>query len=442
MWGAATAAYQIEGAARERGRGLSVWDAFCDRPGAVFEGQNGDVACDHYNRFEEDVALMKELGLGAYRCSISWSRLFPEGVGARNEEGFDFYKRLFDALLAAGIEPAVTLYHWDFPLELYRRGEWMNPDSPKWFGDYAEACAKAFGDRVKFWMTHNEPQCFIGLGHQSGVHAPGDKHPFFEIRNMTRNTLLAHGHAVQALRAHGQPSRIGIAPVGHTAVPASDSPEDIEAARRYTLDLKKDSVWEMSVWMDPILNGGYQVQAAVEKGYVPSLSAEDLKIIGEPIDFVGLNIYFAPKVKASETASYEVVKNAPGSPQTLFKWFVEPDALYWGSKFFADRWPNLPIYITENGLSNEDWVALDGKVHDPQRIDFLHRYLRSLSRAGEDGADIRGYFQWSMLDNFEWAEGYKERFGLVHIDYTTLKRTPKDSFHWYKGVIASNGAGL
>lgn len=442
MWGAATAAYQVEGAAREEGRGLSVWDAFCDRPGAVFEGHTGDVACDHYHRFREDVALMKELGLDAYRCSISWSRLFPEGVGARNEKGFDFYNKLFDTLLEAGIEPAVTLFHWDFPLELYRRGGWMSPDSPKWFGDYAEACAKGFGDRVKIWMTHNEPQCFIGLGHQTGRHAPGDKLPFFEIRNMTRHALLAHGYGVQALRAHGGPAQIGIAPVGHVGVPASDSAADIEAARRYTFDLKADSVWEMDVWMDPILSCGYKDSVAVENGYVPKLSADDLKVIGQPIDFVGLNIYFAPLIKASETARFEIVTEDPGAAQTMFRWFVRPDALYWGSKFFAERWSETPIYITENGLSNQDWVALDGKVHDPQRIDFLHRYLKSLSRVSEEGADIRGYFHWSLLDNFEWAEGYKERFGLIHIDYETLKRTPKDSFYWYKNVIATNAADL
>lgn len=442
LWGAATAAYQIEGAAREEGRGLSVWDAFCDRPGAVFEGHNGDVACDHYHRYPEDIQLMKDLGLQSYRCSISWPRLFPEGIGARNEKGFDFYNRLFDGLLEAGIKPAVTLYHWDFPLALYRKGGWMNPDSPKWFGEYAEACAKAFGDRIDMWMTHNEPQCFIGLGHQTGRHAPGDKYPFFEIRNMTRNTLLAHGYGVQALRAHGKPSNIGIAPVGHVGIPASNSKEDVEAARRYTFDLKSESVWEMNVWMDPILNCGYSDTSAVEKGYVPTLSAEDLKVIGQPIDFVGLNIYFAPLIKAPEGKPFEVVNEKPGAPQTMFKWFVSPDALYWGTKFFSERWPDTPIYITENGLSNQDWVALDGKVHDPQRIDFLNRYLLSLSRASEEGADVRGYFQWSLLDNFEWGEGYRERFGLIHVNYESCDRTPKDSYHWYKNVIQTNGANL
>lgn len=419
-----------------------MWDVFSHTPGKVFEGHTGDVACDHYHRLPEDIQLMKELGLQGYRFSLSWPRLLPAGTGARNEKGFDFYNRLIDGLLEAGIKPCATLYHWDMPSALFDQGGWLSEDSPKWFEEYTEAAARAFGDRVKFWMTFNEPQVFVGLGHQYGNHAPGLRLEFDDIKSIIRNILLSHGRSVKVLRQFSEGCEVGMAPVGHGCIAATSSAADVEAARKFCFDHSKPTVWPMSVWLDPILDGGYRDQEAVKAGNLPDLSAEDLEIIAQPIDFVGLNTYFSEVAESDGAGGYRVLPNKVGEPQTTFKWYVRPESLYWVTRFFSERWPKTPIYFTENGLSNQDWVHLDGKVHDTTRIDFLHRYLRELRRAAGEGCDVRGYFQWSLMDNFEWAEGYRERFGLIHVDYQTLKRTPKDSYYWYREVIKANGANL
>ncbi|MBE3071193.1 MAG: beta-glucosidase, partial [Planctomycetes bacterium] len=436
VWGAATASYQIEGAARDDGKGPSVWDMMCRRPGAVWNAQTGDVACDHYHRWREDVALMKRLGLKAYRFSISWPRVMPEGTGDVNARGLEFYDRLVDGLLAAGIAPYVTLFHWDYPLELYYRGGWLNRDSADWFADYAAAVVAKLGDRVRHWMTLNEPQCFVGLGHLDGRHAPGDKLPWAEILRIAHHSLLAHGKGVMAIRASSaEPCQVGFAPVGVVRIPASAAKKDVEAARADMFAVTGRHQWTNSWWMDPVFFGTYPKDGVKLYGAeMPAIRGGDMKVIRQPLDFFGANIYSGSTVRAGARGKPEAVPDPVGIGLTAYKWPLTPEALYWGPRFFHERY-GLPVYITENGMAGADWVARDGRVHDGPRIDYTARYLEALSRAIADGVDVRGYFHWSIMDNFEWAEGYKERFGLVHVDFVTGKRTPKDSAYWYADVI-------
>ncbi len=442
VWGAATAAYQIEGATFEDGKGPSIWDMFCRKDGAVWRGQNGDVACDHYHRYAEDVAIMQQIGLKAYRLSISWPRLLPNGTGRPNPKGLDFYDRLVDALLAAGITPYVTLFHWDYPYDLYCQGGWLNPASPDWFAAYTRLVAGRLGDRVQHWMTLNEPQCFIGLGHGEGRHAPGDKLGLAEILRAAYHALLAHGQSVQELRAVRPDSRIGIAPVGSTCFPNTESAADIAAARQMMFDGARRDQFNNAWWMDPIFFGRFPADFMAAYGdFMPEVSAAGLATIHQPLDFLGLNIYTGQRVQAGANGAPEQIEEATGNPITAFRWNVCPESLYWGPRFFWERY-HCPIYITENGLSSMDWIALDGQVHDPLRIDHTQRYLLQLERAIQDGVDLRGYFHWSLMDNFEWAEGYKERFGLVYVDYPSQRRILKDSARWYGEIIASNGARL
>jgi len=443
VWGAAAASYQIEGGATADGRGDSVWDMLCRKPGAIWSGQSGAEACDHYHRYVEDVGIMQEIGLKAYRLSIAWPRVLPNGTGTVNAEGLEFYDRLVDALLAAGIQPWVTLFHWDFPTALYHRGGWMNRDSADWFADYARVVCDRLSDRVTHWMTHNEPQCFIGLGHYSGTHAPGDKLGFREMLLAGHHAMLAHGKAVQVLRAHAKrPLEIGYAPVGAPSYPATESQADIDAARIAAFRVNDRGYWNNAWWMDPVYLGKYPEDGLALFGAdAPQPRDGDLETIHQPLDFFGVNMYSGNCVRAGADGQPEIVPQPVGHRLTAFRWTVTPEILRWMPRFFHERY-GLPIVITENGMSGADWVSLDGKVHDPQRIDFLQRYLRELRQACADGVPVKGYFQWSIMDNFEWAEGYKERFGLVHVDYPTQKRTLKDSAHWYRGVIASNGADL
>lgn len=443
-WGCSSASYQIEGGTREDGKGLSVWDVFCRKEGAVFQGHTGDVACDHYHRWREDVALMRDLGLKGYRLSLSWPRILPEGRGRLNPAGVAFYDRLLDALLEAGVQPWVTLYHWDYPYELQRRGGWLSPDSPDWFAEYAAVAADKFSDRVGHWITHNEPQCVIGLGYQSGYHAPGLTLSLAEGLQASHHVLLAHGKAVQALRANArQPLRIGISSACQGAVPASDCPEDLEAARRYSRGVWKRDVWSDSWWLDPIHLGAYPEDGLRLYGAdAPQVAAGDMATIAQPVDFVGMNIYTARLIRAGEGGAPEDVQPLPGYNRTAQSdWKVVPEVLHYLPRWFHEKY-KCPVVITENGHQNLDAVALDGRVHDPQRIDYLQRYLLELEKASDEGVPVEGYFQWTLLDNFEWAMGYNVRVGLVHTDYQTLKRTPKDSFAWYKKVIATNGTAL
>ncbi|MBI5668330.1 MAG: beta-glucosidase [Chloroflexi bacterium] len=443
VWGAAAASYQIEGAAFEDGKGWSVWDMFCRKEGAVWRGHTGDVACDHYHRYQDDVAVMKKIGLQAYRLSISWPRVLPEGRGEVNAKGLEFYDRLIDALLAAEITPYVTLFHWDYPYALYLRGGWLHPNSSDWFADYTRVIVDKLSDRVRNWMTLNEPQCFVGLGHQVGIHAPGLKLGWKDVLLAGHNALLAHGKSVQAIRAAAKtPPLVGFAPVGTVAYPISDSPADVEAARLATFSFHEKTLFSNTWFADPIFFKQYPTDGLALFGAdVPEVGADDMNIIAQPLDFYGVNIYQGMPVKAGDNGLPEVVPFDVGHPMTAFRWFVTPECLYWGPRFLYERY-KTPVYITENGMSNIDWVSVDGEVHDPQRIDYTTRHLRTLHRAIEDGVDVRGYFHWSILDNFEWGEGYKERFGLVFVDYPTQQRIPKDSAKWYEHVIESNGESV
>lgn len=442
-WGAAAASYQIEGAAHEDGRGLSVWDIFCQKEGIIWSGQSGDVACAHYHRYKDDISLMKEIGLRAYRPSISWPRVIPQGTGAINPKGLEFYDKLIDELLGAGIQPYVTLFHWDYPHELYRRGGWLNQDSSDWFAEYVKVVVEKLSDRVKYWITLNEPQCFIGLGHQFGIHAPGDKLEFAEVLTAAHNTLLAHGKAVQTIRASSRTEcQIGLAPAGVVNMPATDSPKDVEVSRQAMFSITNKNLWNNTWWLDPVFFGQYPEDGLkLFNSDTPPIRDGDMKTICQPLDFFGVNIYIGQTTRAGKDNQPEAVPLPVGYAMTAYRWPITPEALYWGPRFYWERY-KLPIIIMENGLSNVDWISLDSKVHDPQRIDFLCRHLLELQKASKDGVAIRGYFHWSILDNFEWTSGYKERFGLIYVDFPTQKRILKDSAHWYKGVIASNGAIL
>lgn len=442
VWGAATSSYQIEGTGRDSGKGQNIWDVFTKEPGRVYEGHTGDIACDHYHRFREDVAYMKELGLKGYRFSIDWSRVLPEGTGKVNEKGIDFYNALIDELLEQGIEPYITLYHWELPYDIYKRGGWMNPEIVEWFGQYARLVAERFSDRVKYFFTLNEPQCFVGLGFLQGCHAPGVKAPLRDTFEMAHNALKAHGRAVQMLRAYGKQNvQIGYAPTSGMCYPEKETPKDIEAARKALFALPDDLsnwTWNVSWWSDPVILGKYPEEGMKKyEKYLPVITDEDMKLISQPIDFYGQNIYNGRCIRMGTDGRPEEVRRPAGFPKTATNWPVTPEALYWGPKFLYERY-RKPIYITENGMACHDTVSQDGKVHDPNRIDFLARYLKNLKRAAEE-IDIRGYFQWFLMDNFEWDKGYAERFGIIYVDFETQERIWKDSAYWYRDLIRRNG---
>ena len=443
LWGAAAASYQVEGAWKTDGKGLSVWDVFSHTPKKVYEGHTGNVACDHYHCYAEDIALWKTLGIKAYRLSISWPRVLPDGTGARNEKGFEFYDKLIDELLRNEITPYVTLFHWDYPYQLYCRGGWLNPDSSEWFSEYAGEMARRLSDRVQHWITLNEPQVFVTLGHESGIHAPGLKLPRKDLARISHNVLLSHGRAVQAIRANAKsPASIGLAPVGRVRYPATESAADIEAARQCTFSVFNDIFFSNIAWMDPIFLGHYNPEFLQALGAdAPKVKAADEALIAHPLDFFGVNFYRGDCVRAGADGRPESVPHPPHRDLTALRWNVTPQIMYWGPKFYYERY-GKPIYITENGLSNIDWISADGKVHDPVRIEFLTRYLSQLQRAASEGVDVAGYFHWSIMDNYEWAEGYKDRFGLIYVDYETQERILKDSAFWYANVIATNGQSL
>jgi len=356
----------------------------------------------------------------------------------------DFYNAVIDELLEAGIDPFITLFHWDYPQELYLRGGWLNPDSPHWFAEYAEKVAQRFSDRVTNWFTLNEPQCFISLGHYQGMHAPGLKLSLKESLLAGHNSLLAHGRSVQAIRDNAkQPLRIGCSFATQVKIPAISSPQDIEAGRKMMHGVINRDLWNNSWWMDPVLLGKYPEDGIklFEKD-VPEIKPGDMEIIHQPVDYCGHNVYTARRFKAGVDGSPVEVPPAAGYNITSQEdWEVVPEGMYWTLKFMSEKY-NVPIMITENGHQNLDSVSLDGKVHDPQRIDYLHRHILQLKKAMDEGVDVRGYFAWTLLDNFEWSFGYRVRVGLVYTDYETLERIPKDSFNWYKYLIASNGMNL
>jgi beta-glucosidase len=441
VWGAATSANQIEGADSERGP--SVWDALCAQSGRIHGGESGAIACDHLHRWKDDVAMMASIGLKAYRFSIAWPRVIPGGVGKVSDAGLSFYDQLVDGLLAAGIEPWITLFHWDYPLELYRRGGWLNPDSPEWFADYTRVVVDRLSDRVTKWITLNEPQCFVGLGHQTGIHAPGDKFRLDQVLLVAHRVMLAHGRAVQVIREHAKkPPVIGWAPTGDVPLPMTESAEDIATATEAYWSVKTPGVWNQAWWLDPVLRGTYPEDGLRIHGEsVPKFTAAEMATIHQPLDFLGLNIYNGFRCRRAANGVVEALPFPAGAPQTQNQWYVTPEALRWGPRFAHER-SGLPIVITENGMAAHDWLSLDGAVHDAQRIDYLQRHLRALRQAIKDGAMVWGYFAWSLMDNFEWAEGYRYRFGLVHVDYATQKRTLKDSARWYGHVIRTSGAEI
>ena len=446
LWGTAASAYQIEGRDPNDGKGDHIWNIYEREPGHIYENQTGDIACDHIHRFKEDVAIMKKMGLKAYRFSMDWSRLLPEGTGRVNETGVKFYSDLIDELLANGVEPFITMYHWELPYELYKKGGWLNRDIAEWFGEYAKLIAERFSDRVKYFFTLNEPQCFVGLGYLRGEHAPGVKAPLRDTFEMAHNALRAHGRAVQMLRAYAkQPIEVGFAPTCGMCYPESEKPEDIEAARQmmFSMSLQPADNWTWNVawWSDPVLLGHYPEEGLrLYEQYLPKITDEDMKLIHEPLDIYGQNIYNGRCFRMGPDGRPQEVARPLGAPKTAVGWPVTPECIYWGLKYLDERY-HMPMYLTENGIACHDCISLDGKVHDPNRIDFLARYLHQVKRAASE-MDLRGYFEWTLLDNFEWNKGYAERFGLVYVDFETQKRIWKDSAYWYADVVKENGANL
>lgn len=434
VWGAATAAYQIEGAANEDGRGESIWDRFSHTPGNVLNGDTGDVADDHYHRWPQDVALMQSLGLKAYRFSIAWPRIIPDGIGAVNDAGLDFYDRLVDGLLAAGIEPFVTLYHWDLPQALQDRGGWPNRDSAAWFADYTAVVSRRLGDRVHNWITLNEPWVSAFLGYMMGVHAPGIRDPKAAMQ-ATHHLLLAHGQAVSILRRNGNgATRVGITLNLTWVDPASDRPEEVEAARR-------QDGFANRLFLDPVFKGCYPGDFMELCGdLAPQIEEGDLQQISAPLDFLGVNYYTRsvvaddPNMPMLRTRSIQPA----GAEYTEMGWEVYPEGLYRLLRRLHEEYAPDAIYITENGAAFPDTVE-SGRVHDERRIAYLREHLTSCWRAIQEGVPLRGYFVWSLLDNFEWGYGYSKRFGIVFVDYATQERIPKDSAFFYRDVIAANG---
>ncbi|MFC0601480.1 GH1 family beta-glucosidase [Streptomyces palmae] len=453
LWGAAAAAYQVEGAAQEDGRTPSIWDTFSHTPGKTLGGDTGDVAVDHYHRFREDVRLMAQLGLGAYRFSVSWSRVQPTGRGPAVQRGLDFYRSLVDELLTAGIQPVLTLYHWDLPQELEDTGGWPARGTAERFAEYAGIVAEALGDRVDFWTTLNEPWCSAFLGYGSGVHAPGRTERLAPLR-AAHHLNLAHGLGTQALRA-ALPARARIAISLNPSVvrPLTDSPQDLDAQRRIDALANR-------VFTGPLLRGAYPEDLLADTASLTDWSFVrdgDLAAIRQPLDALGINYYTPALVSAAAHDERPVRHDGhgasehspwPGSERVAFHrtpgertemgWTVDPTGLYELLMRYTREAPGVPLYITENGAAYDDKPEADGTVHDPLRIDYLRAHLTAAHRARADGADLRGYFLWSLMDNFEWAYGYSKRFGAVYVDYATLARTPKSSAHWY-GRLARTG---
>ncbi|RMI44025.1 GH1 family beta-glucosidase [Streptomyces triticirhizae] len=452
LWGSATASYQIEGAASEDGRTPSIWDTFCRTPGKVFQGDNGDVACDHYHRWSDDLDLMSELGLQAYRFSVSWSRVQPTGRGPAVQRGLDFYRALADGLLERNITPAITLYHWDLPQELEDAGGWPARETAERFAEYAHLVATALGDRVRLWTTLNEPFCSAFLGYGSGVHAPGRTEPE-SVLKAAHHLNLAHGLGVQALRTVlPAEAQIGITFNPGVIRSHTESPEDQDAARRI-------DALHTRIFTDPVLHGAYPGDLKEDTAHVSDWSFVrdgDEAEIHQQIDFLGLN-YYTPTVVSAPVEGREAPRNdghgasdhspwvgsesvefhlAPGE-RTDMGWVIDPTGLVQLLRRFGEERPDLPLYITENGAAFDDKVDASGAVHDPDRISYLHGHLDAVHQAIAEGVDVRGYFLWSLMDNFEWAYGYSKRFGVVHVDFETLRRTPKASARWYAGVVGS-----
>ena len=446
-WGVATSAYQIEGAVKEDGRGASIWDTYTAKPGKIRNGDNGDVANDHYHLYKNDVKLMKDLGATAYRFSVAWPRIFPAGTGQPNPKGMDFYCRLVDELLAAGIEPFPTLYHWDLPQALQDKGGWQSRDTASAFADYAGYVVTRLGNRVKNYFTTNECYCFVDMGHQ-GVEmsvggstiriefAPGLRLSNAELNQVRHNAVLAHGLAVQAIRASGgSKTRAGPAENINTAVPVIATPANIAAAEIATRDLN-------ACYLTVMMEGKYPVSYLENAGNdAPRFTDEDLKIISTPVDFVGINVY-RPAVYVAATSDapgYRAISFNESHPRMLSAWHIlGPEVMYWASRQMQSLWDAKEIYISENGCGASDVISQIGTVDDSDRIMFLRNHLDQLQRATAHGIPVKGYFHWSLMDNFEWTSGFDTRFGLVYVDYKTQKRIPKLSATYFRESAARN----
>jgi len=426
VWGAATAAYQIEGAWNEDGKGESIWDRFCHTPGNIQNDETGDVACDHYHRYLEDLALMRQIGLKAYRFSISWPRVLPTGRGAINPAGLDFYDGLVNVLLKAGIQPFVTLYHWDLPQALQELGGWPNRDVCGYFADYAALVVRRLGDRVHHWMTLNEPYVSAFVGYREGRHAPGLRDEKLALQ-AAHHLLLAHGLAVQAVRAISPQAQVGIVLDMFPAETDTDSAEDQAIVER---------IWDQGAgwFLGPLLRAAYPPLALQAYGRsAPEVRPGDLALIAQRLDLLGINHYSRTLIRNGQP-----VRPVPGAEYTEMGWEVHPPAFRRLLVRLKREYPIPPLYITENGAAFPDEVSPDGRVHDPRRVNYLREYFAQAHKAMEEGVDLRGYFVWSLLDNFEWGYGYSKRFGLIYVDYATQRRILKDSARWYAGVIERN----
>ena len=427
VWGAATASYQIEGAANEDGRGESIWDRFSATPGKVRTGDTGLVACDFYHRYRDDIALMRELGLDAFRFSIAWPRIVPEGRGRVNPAGLDFYDRLVEELLASDIEPFITLYHWDLPQALEDRGGWTSRETVDAFGEYAQVVVERLGDRVGRWITHNEPQVASWAGYGSGSHAPGRRSQS-DATAAAHHLLLSHGRAVEIIRAAAPEATVGIT-LNLYSVQADGNDESVEVARRID---GGDNRW----FLDPIFRGEYPADVLELLGdAAPPVEEGDLAAISTPLDFLGVNNYSRLVIGGGG----KPLRNS-NAVYTDMDWEVYPDGLYEVLVRLRDEYSVPTIYVTENGAAFGDIRTHDGEVLDPERQDYLDGYIRAVGRAVQAGVPVSGYFVWSFLDNFEWAHGYSKRFGIVYVDYPTLERVPKGSFHWYGDLIRQHRA--
>lgn len=436
LWGVATSAYQIEGAPLADGAGPSDWHLFSHERGRILDGRDGDVACDHYNRFSDDVRLISELGVGAYRFSVSWSRIFPEGVGRKNLAGLDFYERLVDRLLAYGIEPSLTLYHWDLPAALAARGGWVNRDSAEWFADYAHTLFRAFKDRVKFWATLNEPWVVMHNGYVKGTHPPGLA-DLAQAAPAAHNLLRAHARAVQAFRA--DPSgKIGVVVNLEPKDAASQDPRDLAA----TADA---DAYMNRLFLDPLFLGSYPEEAARLFGRAwPDFPSEDMRLIREPFDFLGLN-YYSRSVNRADPAVLPdgaAQVRQKHAAHTEMGWEVHPQSFERILLWLKERYGDIPLYVTENGAAFADPPEEDGVIRDHLRVDYLREHLRAAHRAIGRGVNLRGYFVWSLFDNFEWAFGYTKRFGIVGVDFATQRRIPKLSAEFYRQTVDARGRNL
>ena len=413
LWGAATAATQIEGAYNED-KGLTVWD--CTTDGNVRYGENCKIACDHYHRYKEDVSLMKEIGLNSYRFSISWARIFNDEKQEINENGLNFYKNLVNELVKNGIEPVCTLFHWDLPMWVYNKGGFLSDEFVSLFSNYVKTVVSALSDKIRYWITFNEPQCFVHGGYEGGWLAPFQKNGRYVAERIIRNVMLAHGESVEVIRKYAKlPPKIGFAPTASLIMPINSGKEEVERAYNRTFD------GYAGLWGDPIVKG----VAGKNNSF---LSDADLKKICKPLDFYAFNVYRSDN---SSEVYYQ------GMPRSALGWEIVPESMYWAIKFAYRRY-NLPIFITENGIACEDFVYDDGKVYDPQREFYIKKHIEQLKRASNEGIPVIGYQYWSLLDNFEWATGYDARFGLVYVDYKTQKRTIKESAYYYKEIIKTN----